>query len=179
MPLSESAKATNVVGSIQQYFEDHLAQVLNSSSPAIDYGRGSGFKDTALSEWLQVRAMGPTRPPGGRGPYAARAGTDADSRGAEVEWLLNVNCFVKPVKFASYFNLRPYQLRDLVLGVVHEGTNIPVKDYNDPSTQGGETIGYLHVKDLLEDRPIEDPQRTDLVQHHLVFALRWTEIWNP
>lgn len=178
MPLDENAKAANVIGSIQQYFEDRIAATLNSSLPAIDYGGGLPFKDGALAEWLQVRTVGAARPAGGQGPYAARAGQDADSRGAEILWLLNVNCFVRPARLVPLRNLRPYQLRDLVLGVIREGTRIPVKDYADLTSQGGETIGYLDVSDVMEDRTVEDPERTDLVQYNLVFALRWTETWH-
>jgi len=178
MPLDENAKAANVVGSIQQYFEDHLGAVLNSSASAIDYGGGLPFVDAALAEWVQVRAMGPARPEAGQGPYAARAGTDADSRGAEILWLLNINCFVRPAKQVPLSNLRPYQLRDLVLDVIREGTRIPVKDYADLTSQGGETIGYLDVSDLIEDRTVQDPARTDLLQYNVVFAMRWTETWH-
>jgi hypothetical protein len=178
MPLDENAKAANLIGSIQQYFEDHLAATLNSSASAIDYGGGMPFNDGPLTEWVQVRVMGAARPQSGQGPYAARAGQDADSRGAEILWMLNVNCFVRPGKLVPFTNLRPYQLRDLVLDVIREGVRIPVKDYADLTSQGGETIGYLDVSDLLEDRVIEDPARTELLQHNVVFAMRWTETWH-
>lgn len=178
MPLDENAKAANVVGSIQQYFEDTVGAVLNSSAPAIDYGGGMPFNDAAMTEWLQVRTMGPARPPGGQGPFAARAGTNPESRGAEVLWLLNVNCFVRPARVVPFTNLRMYQVRDIVLEAIREGARIPVKDYADPTSQGGETLGYLFVSDLMEDRPVEDPARTDLLQHNLVFAMRWTETWH-
>jgi hypothetical protein len=178
MPLDENAKAANVVGSIQQHFEDHLAAVLNSGSPAIDYGGGMPFNDGPLTEWLQVRAIGPARPQALQGPFAGRAGSDADARGAEITWLLNVNCFVRPARVIPFTNLRIYQVRDLVLDVVREGTRIPVKDYADTTPQGGETIGYLFVSDLTDDRAIQDPARTELVQHNLVFVMRWTETWH-
>lgn len=179
MPLDENAKAANVVGSIQQFFEDALADVLNSSASAIDYGGGLPFKDADLAEWAQVRALGPTRPQAMQGYFAHRGGSDPDSRGAEVFWTLNVNLFVRPAKLVPFTNLRLYTLRDLVLGVMREGTRIPVKDYADPLTTGNETIGYLFVDEILADRAIQDPARTDLGQHNLVLALRWTETWHP
>lgn len=178
MALDENAKAANVIGSIQQYFEDQIGAILNSSAPAIDYGGGMPFADAALTEWVQVRAMGPVRPEILDGPFAARAGVNADSRGAEILWLLNVNCFVRPAKLVPFTNLRPYQLRDLVLGAFMVGTRVPVKDYADPTSQGQETIGYLFVHDIPADRPVEDPLRTDLVQYNLMFSMRWTETWH-
>lgn len=178
MPLDENAKAANVVGSIQQYFEDSLAAVLNSSTPSIDYGGGLPFHDRDLPEWVQVRAMGPVRPEALQGPFAHRGGSNPDSRGAEILWLLNVNCFVRPAKLVPFTNLRVYTLRDLVLDAIKEGTRIPVKDYATLGGQGQETIGYLFVHDLLEDRAVEDPARTELVQRNLVYALRWIETWH-
>lgn len=177
MPLDENAKAANVVGSIQQYFDDHLSAVLNSSQAAIDYGGGLHFNDDLVTEWVQVRTIGPARPAWGLGPFAARSGANADSRGAELFWVLNVNCFVRQLRSAT-FNLRTYQLRDLILGEIREGTRIPVKDYANPTTHGGETIGYLFVDEIMEDRQVQNPTRTDLLQHNLVFSMRWTETWH-
>ena len=178
MPLDENAKAANVVGSIQQYFEDTLAATLNSSNAAIDYGGGLPFRDQDLAEWFQVRALGPTRPIALQGPFAARGGTNPDSRGAEVFWTLNVNIFVRPGKLVTFTNLRLYSLRDMVLDGIREGTRIPVKDFADPTSQGNETIGYLFVDEILADRAIQDPARPDLLQHNVVMALRWTETWH-
>jgi hypothetical protein len=181
MGLDENAKAANVVGSIQQYFEDQLASVLNSSRPSIDYGGGQPFKDDDLAEWVQVRVMEAARPESMIGPFAARGSGSGDpnSRGRELYWLLNINCFVRPAKLSPFTNLRPWQLRDLVLEPFAEGTRIPVKDYADLTSAGGETIGYLFCDQLMADRPVYDPARDDLVQHNLLFALRWSESWTP
>lgn len=178
MPLDENAKAANVVGSLQQYVDDQLATVLNSSKPVIDYGH-MVFKDTDLVEWLQVRVLNPARPAALLGPFAGRASGsgNADARGQELFWLLNINCFVRPAKLSPFTNLRPWQLRDLVLASFMPGTRIPVKDYADTTQQGGETVGYLFCDEIVEDRPVYDPEREDLVQHNLVLALRWTETW--
>ena len=174
MPLHESAKAANVVGSLQAYVNTELADVLNSSAPAIDYGGGLPFQDSELEEWVQVRAIGPARPAGMAGPYAHRAGeSDPDARGGELFWVLNVNCFVRPVKLASPNNLRAWTLRDMVLGILAPGTRVTVKDH----AGQGETLGYLFVDDIMDDRALPDMGRPDVVQHNLVFALRWVETW--
>lgn len=180
MALDENAKSANVVGSIQRYLHDALADVLNSSAPALDFGGGMAFQDTALAEWVQIRTMGVARPDTWSGPFAGRAsGGFPDTRGQELLWLLNVNCFVRPEPQRSGFsNLRIYQVRDLVLEALAVGTRIRVKDYTDPSTLGQETVGYLFVHEVMADRPIDEPTRTELVQHNLVFALRWLETWT-
>ncbi|HSE47192.1 MAG TPA: hypothetical protein VLA89_17870 [Gemmatimonadales bacterium] len=179
MGLDENAKAANVVGSIQQYFEDQLATVLNSSAAAIDYGGGQPFKDSSLAEWIQVRVLEPARPDLLEGPFAGRASGSAspDARGQEMFWLVNINCFVRPAKLVPFTNLRTWQLRDTVLEPFKVGTRIPVKDFADSTSTGGETIGYLFSYRLLSDRPVYDPEREDLIQHNLVVALRWTETW--
>ena len=179
MGLDENAKAANIVGSVQQYLQDSLADVLNSSQPAIDYGGGLPFNDADLPEWVQPRLMAFARPDWGLGPFAHRAGVSPDSRGHEGYWLLNVNCFVRPVKLSTLTNLRIWTVRDLVLAALLVGGRIPVKDYADPTSAGGETLGYLFIDRLAEDRPVYDPAREDLVQHNLVFWLRWTETWAP
>ena len=179
MPLDENAKAVNVVGSVQQYFNDSLANILNSSLPAIDYGGGMSFKDDDLLSWVQVRMLAPARPAELQGPFAGRGGSDFDARGQELHWVLNVNCFVRPLKapVATFSNLAIWQLRDQVLNAFTVGTRIAVKDYADALTTGNETIGYLFISEIMEDRAIYDPERTELLQHNLVFLLRWTETW--
>lgn len=179
MGLDENAKAANVVGSIQAYFEDQLAGVLNSSRGVIDYGGGLPLKDADLAEWIQVRALEPARPEAMSGPFAGRASGsgDADARGQELFWLININCFVRPAKLVPFTNLRTWQLRDAVLEYFAVGTRIPVKDYADPTSQGGETIGYLFCDQLMFDRPVYDPAREDVLQHNLVIRTRWTESW--
>lgn len=173
MGMDENAKAANVVGSVQQYVNDSLADVLNSSQPAIDYGGGLPFDDKDLPEWVQPRIMAVARPEAWMGPFAA--GINPDTRGHEVIWLLNVNCFVRPRRQAPLMNLRLWTIRDLVLAAFLVGTRIPVKDYAATS----ETLGYLFVDRVAEDRAIYDPEREDLVQHNLVFWLRWSETWTP
>lgn len=178
MPLDENAKAANVVGSVQQYVKDQLSDVLNSSRSAIDYGGGLPFRDDDLEQWVQVRLMGPTHPnyiglAGGRstweGPFAPGGG-----RGRELFWLINLNCFVRPAKSTAFTNLQIWRLRDAVSEAFLIGVVIPVKDY-----QGsGETIGNMFVYDVIADRMVSDPQREELVQHNLVYTLRWTETWN-
>ena len=179
MGLDENAKLANIVGSIQQYFEDQLASVLNSSKPAIDYGGGMPFKDSELTEWVQVRVLEPARPEILSGPFAGRASGsgDPDSRGQELFFLVNINIFVRPQRLNPFTNLRPWQLRDTVLDPLNIGTRIPIKDFADPTTTGGETIGYLFSDRLVADRPIYDPAREDLVQHNLLIQFRWTETW--
>lgn len=178
MGLDQNAKAGNVVGSVQQYFQDSLGDVLNSSNPAIDYGGGMPFQDINLEQWVQVRVMGFARPVWGLGPFAHRTGPtgSADARGQEGFWLLNVNCFVRPQRTgnATLYNLAIWRLRDTVLSAFMPGTRIAAKDYL--GTQ--ETIGYLFVDSLMEDRPVQDPGREELLQHNLVFLLRWTETWT-
>lgn len=174
MGLDENAKAANLVGSGQQYAQDQLAGVLNSSQDAVDYGGGLPFKDSDLDRWVQFRMLGPVRPDALQGPFAGRAAADPNSRGAEVYWLINVNCFVRPAKLPSFDNLALWKLRDAVLEAFREGTLIPVKDYGDT----GETIGNLFVDTVMEDRAVYDPAREDLLQHNLVFRARWTETWS-
>jgi hypothetical protein len=178
MGLDENAKAANVVGSIQAYFNDQLATVLNSSRSTVDYGGGLPLKDDDLAEWVQVRVLEPARPEA-LGGFAGRGSGsgDADARGQELFWLININCFVRPAKLVPFTNLRTWQLRDTVLEPFKVGTRIPVKDFNDPTTSGGETIGYLFCDALMFDRPVYDPQREDVLQHNLVIRTRWTETW--
>ena len=166
---------------MQEHLQNSLADVLNSSQPAIDFGGGLPFDDATLAEWVQPRMLGLARPEWGTGPYAHRTGAalDPTSRGREVIWVLNVNCFVRPAKQASLNNLRIYTVRDLVLAALLEGARIPVKDYATAGPEGQETIGYLFVDRIAEDRPIYDPTHEDCVQHNLVFWLRWTETWTP
>lgn len=174
MALDENAHAANIVGSLQQYFRDNLVDVLNSSpEPPIDYGGGLPFKDEGKAEWIQLRPMAAARPAWGLGPYGGNP-QEPDSRGQELFWLLNVNCFVRSAKQLVFTNLRIWMVRDLVTAICREGTRIPVKDY--VGTQ--ETIGYLFVDSILEDRRIYDPEREELEQHNLVFAMRWTETWR-
>ena len=170
MPLNENAKAANIIGSVQQYFNDSLAAVLNSSQPSIDYGGGQAFKDDILDQWVQVRMLAPARPAVLSGPFAP-----GGVRGQELRWILNVNCFVRPGKVIPFTNLKIWQLRDLVIERFMPGTLITVKDYD--GTQ--ETIGYLFVDTIMDDRAMYDPERTELLQHNLVFLLRWTETWVP
>jgi hypothetical protein len=177
MGLDQNAQAGNVVGSVQQFFQDQLGDVLNSSNPAIDYGGGMPFQDVSLEQWVQVRVMAFTRPVWGLGPFADRAsGGDPGSRGQEGLWLLNVNCFVRPQRTgqATLDNLAIWRLRDTVLSALMPGTRVPVKDYI--GTQ--ETIGYLFIDSIMDDREVQDPGREELVQHNLVFAMRWTETWT-
>jgi hypothetical protein len=180
MGLDENAKAANIIGSVQQHLHTHLADVLNSSQPAIDFGGGLPFDDAPLAEWVQPRMLALARPEWGTGPFAHRTGASGDpvSRGREVLWVLNINCFVRPAKQPSPNNLRLYTVRDLVLAALLEGSRIPVKDYTTVGPQGQETIGYLLVDRLAEDRPIYDPANEDCIQHNLVFWLRWTETWT-
>lgn len=177
MGLDQNAHAANVVGSVQQFFQDSLGDVLNSSAPAIDYGGGMPFQDLQLAQWVQVRVMAFARPVWGQGPFAERAtGGDPGSRGQEGLWLLNVNCFVRPQRTGNVTldNLAIWRLRDTVLGAFMPGTRLAVKDY--VGTQ--ETIGYLFIDSLMEDREVQDPNRPELLQHNLVFAIRWTETWS-
>lgn len=175
MALDENAKAANIVGSLQQYTADQLGDVLNSSAPAIDYGGGMPFNDLDLLQWIQLRMMAFARSAWGLGPFAATQ--NPNSRGQEGAWVLNINCFLRPHRTGNVTldNLALWRLRDLVLEAFHEGTRIPVKDY--VGTQ--ETIGYLFVDRLMEDRAVSDPTREELLQHNLVFTLRWTETWTP
>lgn len=179
MALDENAKAANVVGSLQQYVHDSLGDVLNSSDPAIDYGGGMPFEDSRLAQWIQLRMMAFARPAWGLGPFAGRAGNDpAAGRGQEGYWLLNINCFVRVQRTGTggaLDNLALLRLRDTVLGALMPGTRIRVKDY--VGTQ--ETLGYLFLDSIQEDRAVPDPNREELLQHNLVFWLRWTETWTP
>lgn len=181
MALDENAKAANVVGSLQQYVNDTLSDVLNSSRSSIDYGGGLPFDDESLDQWVQFRVMAPVRPMRLMGPFAARAGSDVDARGQELLWVLNVNCFVRIQQKANpgFSNLAIWTLRDTVINYLMPGTRIVVKDYSDPTQSGGETLGYLFVDEIMEDRALYDPARTELLQHNLVFGLRWTETWVP
>ena len=176
MPLDENAKAANIVGSLQHYTAEHLGDVLNSSQPAIDYGGGMPFDDVNLVQWIQLRMMGFARPMWGLGPGAVTA--NPNSRGQEGLWVLNVNCFVRPHRTGNVTldNLALWRLRDLVLDAFHEGARIQVKDYISATP---ETIGYLLVDTLQDDRAVNDPTREELLQHNLVFTLRWTETWTP
>jgi hypothetical protein len=174
--LDESAKAANIVGSVQQYVQDSLGDVLNSSNPAIDFGGGMPFQDARLDQWIQVRMMGFARPGWGLGPFAGRAAVDPNARGQEGLWVLNVNCFVRPQAKTVLDNLAALRLRDVVLGALMPGTRIAVKDYVEAAA---ETIGYLFCDSIQEDRAVQDPGREELVQHNLVFWLRWTETWTP
>jgi len=174
MALDENARARNVVGSVQEYLDDALADVLtssealNSSQPVIDYGGGIPFKDDGLGQWIQVRMIAPVRPEALSGPRAPRG-----KLGQEVRWLLNVNCFVRPTLLSPFSNLGIWGVRDLTLGPLMPGTRIVVKDY----TGDLGTIGYLVVESIMEDRAVQDPLRTELLQHNLVLLLRWTETW--
>ena len=168
MPLDENAKQVNVIGSVQEYFDAELSDVLNSSAPSIDFGGGMPFKDDRLEKWIQVRMLAPARPEILSGPFST-----GGKRGQELFWVLNVNLFVRPGKLSPFTNLALPGLRDLVIDRLMPGRSITVKDYGGE----GETIGYLIVKDIMEDRAIYDPQRTELLQHNLVVLLRWTETW--
>lgn len=170
MPLDENAKAVNVVGSFQEYMQNTLAAVLNSSQPAIDYGGGLPFQDATLEQWIQVRMLAPARPEILSGPFAP-----GGARGQELRWVLNVNCFVRPAKVSPFSNLTIWRLRDTVLDALMPGTRIAVKDYDGTL----ETFGYLFVDTIMEDREVQDPLRTELLQHNLVLLLRWTETWVP
>ena len=173
--LHESAKSANVVGSLQKYIQDELAGSLLDSS-GIDYGGGIPFQDTNRAEWIQVRVPGVARPDALIGPYVHRAGeNEPDARGRIVYWMLNINCFVRPAKQASRNNLRLWTLRDVVTGVFREGAVIPVKDH----AGEGETIGYLFLDDIADDRPILDPEQKDIEQHRLLFSFQWGESWVP
>jgi hypothetical protein len=165
-----------VVGSVQQYVEDRLGNVLNTSRSAIDFGAGASFKDADLDQWIQVTMLGPTQP-GYIGQIAGRLGdayTVDGNRGREMYWLVNVNCFVRPGVTTVFSNLQIWQLRDAVFDAFSVGKLITVKDY----VGTGETIGNLFVHDLMSERRITDPERVELVQHNLLFALRWTETWT-
>lgn len=179
MALDENAKAANIAGSVQQYFQDQLGDVLNSSAPAIDYGGGMPFNDAGLDQWVQVRLIAPARPERLSGPFASRAGGDFNARGQELYWVLNVNCFVRPANMVPFTNLSLWRVRDLVIEPFMPGKTIPVKDYQDILSTGGETIGQLFVSSIMEDRAVDDPARPELFQHNLVFLLRWTETWVP
>ena len=171
--LHPSAQAENVVGSLQDYFHSNVGEVLNSSTTVVDYGGGAAFQDTALSEWLQFRVMGAV--PVGESSYAPYTEeSEPADRAREVRWLVNVNCFVRPGRVTPRDNLRLWRTRSTVLTAMREGLRIPVKDY----AGGGATIGYLFISELLEDRAIQDPARLEIVQHNLVFALRWSETWG-
>lgn len=174
MGLDEGAKAANVVGSMQQYVQDSLGDVLNSSAPAIDFGGGMPFHDAHLQQWIQVRMLAFARPMWGLGPFAGRAAADPNARGQEGLWILNVNCFVRPYETAAFDNLAALRLRDTVLGAFMPGTRVPVKDY----IGTGETIGYLFCDSIQDDRAVPDPNE-ELLQHNLVFWFRWTETWTP
>ena len=169
MPLDDNAKAQNVVGSVQEYFQSSLADVLNSSQAAVDYGGGMPFRDDDLSHWIQVRMISPVRPEALSGPFAAEEG----KRGQELRWLLNINCFVRPGRLSPFSNLKIWSVRDMAIAPLMPGTRIAVKDY----TGDLETIGYLFVESIMEDRAVQDPLRTELLQHNLVLLLRWTETW--
>lgn len=179
MALDENARAANVVGSIQDYVDAHLADVLNSSRSAIDYGGGLPFRDDDLDQWIQVRAMGLSRPAyvglqvgisvGFEGPFNARG-----DRAREVFWLLNVNCFVRPARADTFSNLQIWRLRDAVVDAFFVGALIPVKDYFGT----GETLGNLFLYDIMADREISQPDRSELVQHNMQFMLRWSESWT-
>jgi hypothetical protein len=170
MPLDDNAKAENIVGSVQEYFQNSLADVLNSSQSAVDYGGGMPFRDDDLSSWVQLRLIAPTRPESLSGPFAEREG----KRGQELRWLLNLNCFVRPALLSPFSNLKIWRVRDMALGPLMVGTRIAVKDY----TGTLETIGYLFIDAIMEDRAVQDPLRTELLQHNLVLLLRWTETWT-
>jgi len=168
MPLHESAKTANVVGSLQVYLTAELAAF------SLDFGGGIPFQDGDLTEWLQIRALEPVRPAVLAGPYAGRGGEqDPDARGGEMFWLLNVNCFVRPAKMSPPNNLRLWTIRDLAAAPLMPGTRIAVKDHAGEA----ETIGYLFVDEILADQPVAAPDRPDVLQHNLAFALRWAETW--
>ena len=173
-PLNQDALAANIVGSLQKYEESALEAALATTHglPTLDYGGGDQFQDGALHEWIQVRVVGPARPASMSGPYAPRVSA-GNTRGAEIYWILNINCFVRPAKQVPLNNIRIWHLRDIVLGAFAEGTLIPVKAW--ANTQ--EHIGNIIVDEILEDRPVSDPERSDLVQHNIVLALRWSETW--
>lgn len=177
MGADDNVKAANIVGSLQAYVDAMLGDVLNSSAPAIDYGGGMPFSDSALVQWVQLRVMAFARPLWGIGPYAARAGASADSRGQEGFWLLNVNCFVRPQRTGTgaFDNLALWRLRDTIISAFMPGTRVQVKDY----VGTGETIGYLFMDEIQEDRAVPNPDREELLQHNLVFLFRWTETWTP
>lgn len=170
MTLDDNAKAENVIGSVQEYFQSALADVLNSSEAAVDYGGGMPFKDDVLSHWIQLRMLAPARPDALAGPFAPDG-----KRGQELRWILNVNCFVRPALLSPFSNLKIWQVRDVALAPLIPGTRIAVKDY----TGTLETIGYLFVDAIMEDREVQDPLRVELLQHNLVLLLRWTETWMP
>ena len=72
MTLDENARAENIVGSVQEYFQNSLADVLNSSQSAVDYGGGMPFRDDDLTSWVQLRMIAPTRPDMLSGPFSER-----------------------------------------------------------------------------------------------------------
>lgn len=171
--LHPSAQAANIIGSLQDFFEESVADVLNSSASIVDYGGGQTFRDVDLAQWLQIRAMAAVGI--GEDSYAPRtADSEPTDRAREVHWLVNVNCFVRPAKVVPTDNLRLWRMRDIVLSAMRVGVRIPVKDY----AGGTATLGVLFVTEVLEDRAIQDPARIELLQHNLVFALRWSETWG-
>lgn len=169
----ESAKSANIVASLQTFVQSEVAlAMLNTSS--IDYGGGLPFQDAERAEWLQVRVPGVARPDYLIGPYAHRAGeNEPDARGRIVFWMLNINCFVRPQKQTVKNNLRLWTLRDIVTNIFREGLRVPVKD----QAGEGETIGYLFLDEILEDRPVVAPEQKDVLQHQLLFSFRWGESW--
>lgn len=170
--LDATGRAANVIGSLQAYIWekfDSASGEVDASHLPIDYGGGQSFSDTELSEWLQFRVTGNARPPRLLGRYG-----NANDRGQELFWLLNLNVFVRPKKQTSQNNLRVWGLRDVILGEIHVGRTIEVRDH----VGTGETIGVLFVDEVMADRQVFDNTRVDLVQHNLVFALRWSEKWT-
>lgn len=170
--LDETAQATNVIGSLQQYVFDTLDRASGDDDEhhfPIDYGGGQIFNDTELIEWLQIRIVGAARPQRLLGRYG-----NANDRGQEFFWLLNVNCFVRPKKQQVQNNLRIWVLRDIVMDKFTVGRTIEVKAH----AGSGDTLGVLFVNEVMGDRQVFDNTRVELVQHNLQFALRWSEKWT-
>ena len=166
--LDPSARAENVVGSMQEYLAERLSAVFADN---IDFGNGLPFNDAPLTAWLQVRMLAPARPIDLQGPRVARAGIF----GNEIFWLLNLNTFVRPARVSPPNNLRIWTLRDAVLDVIAPPAKVPVKDYQADSA----IIGTLVSDEIMDDRMVTPPDRTDeLIEHNFIVAWRWTEAWT-
>ena len=167
--LQATARAANIVGSVQEYISTELAAVFPVASKMHFMG-GPPFNDDALDEWLQLAMLEPARPIDLVGPR----GPQADELAQEMYWLLNLNLFVRPSKLSSPNNLRLWTLRDAVIVKFMPNTRISVMDYSADKMH----IGNLVCFEILADRPVADPGRQELVQHNLVISLRWTETWT-